>query len=1142
MSTTEDTTQAPQGTRYRVLILGSLALERNGTPLDTARWQPRVQALFKLLVTASDRQRRREELIDLLWPEGDPEAAAGNLRILVHRLRLTLGGEPSPVLSGGGWITLNPAYGWELDLEQMETLAGEANGDVAQLEAAVALYRGEPLIEDRYEEWAAPLLARAQRVWRDAVLQLAGFYRARGQYVTAATWFERLLEVDPLDEEAVQGVLAMLNNAKRPGEALRRYQRFKDLLGAELGVEPSKETLLLVETIKRPLSDEPATVEPSPERPLPVGGFLGARPEGSLVDRRDELERSMLASDAALAGTARVLVLSGEPGVGKTRLAQEIMLRLREGPFLVVTACCYERERTLPFAPFLDLLALVYAAAPSAVQIDAARRWPQLAWLLPAGTMLATDEEATEEPDEQRALFRACSGFLSAVATERPLALMLDDVQWADESSLDLLHFLARETHGLRLLFLIGYRDSDISREHPLARVVRDMAREGLAERIALGRLDPDQTRMLVANAFGEAGSPQEFSEFVYRRTKGNPFFVKKMVEALGGRYRLVRQIAVGGMGRVFEAVDTTTGQRVAAKLMFARAEADPKAFLRFQQEAHVLAALDHPNIVRVYGAFAEEHASCIIMELLEGMSLANVVDGERLPLARVKQVALQVTAALASAHERGIVHRDIKPDNIMLTNGDRVKVTDFGIARLMRPLGETTLTATGMTMGTPLYMSPEQIQAGEIDNRADLYSFGAVLYHLVTGQPPFVGDDPVSIGYQHVHELPVPPRVLRPELPESWESVILRALAKDPNQRYQTAVAMERAVEALPAEADAGEQTALARATPIRSPRVVNMMPHRASPEPRRMARLAVPVSIVLLAAALLGGRALGIGASGTGAGLLDGPAGVALDGRGSLYVVDADNDRVRQFSPAGASIGSWGSPGNGILQFNTPSDIAIKRPDRLYISDARNKRILVIQGGREINDIQFDVGSVGLDRRGDLYATDYGHSQIAVFRGEGPAYTSIPIPEINVGSFDFPAGIAIGSRGQIYIANRLDNGIIVLSASGKPSTFFGRKDHQTGTAAGEFNAPSDVTLDRQGNVYVVDTYNNRIQKLSPSGVPLKVWGTTKMRRFHLPTSIAVDAHGNMYVSEHFDNLVLKLSPAGKLLWSTDGAHLQHG
>jgi serine/threonine-protein kinase len=1141
VSAVEDAANQSQGTRYRVLILGPFALERAGIRIDTGRWQSRVQQLFKLLITAPDRQRRREELIDLLWPDGDPAAVAGNLRILVHRLRLTLGGEPSPVLSGGGWISLNPAYGWELDLEQMEELAGEADGDGSRLESAVALYRGEPLIEDRYEAWAAPLLARAQRVWRDAVLQLAGIHRARGQYAAAAIWFDRLLEVDPLDEEAMQGVLAMLSHSGQPTEALRRYQNFKEYLRAELDATPASETQRLIDTIKQQLGAEPSSVESLPERPLPIGGFLGALPEGPLVDRRDELERALSASDAARAGAGSVLVLLGEAGIGKTRLAQEIMVRLREASFLVLTTDCYERERAVPFAPFLDLLALMFAAAPPAVRIDVGHRWPQLAWLLPEGAVPVREDEVTEEPDEQRALFRACSGFLGTMARERPLALMLDDLQWANESNLDLLYFLARETRSLRVLFLISYRDADISREHPLAKVVRDLSREGLAERIALGRLGPDETAVLVANTFENVSVPTEFHEFVYRRTKGNPFFIKKLVEALGGHYRLVRQIAAGGMGRVFEAVDTLTGQHVAAKLMFARSEADPKAFLRFQQESHVLAALDHPNIVRVVGAFAEEHASCIIMELVEGNSVADVIEREPLTLGRIKHMAMQVTAALAGAHERGIVHRDIKPDNIMLADGDQVKVTDFGIARLMRPLGETTLTATGMAMGTPLYMSPEQIQAGEIDNRTDIYSLGAVLYRLVTGRPPFAGDDPVSIAYKHVHELPIPPRVLRPELPEAWESAILRALAKDPNERYQTAVAMERALAELPEEADARKQAPLVSVAPGRYPDVVDVTPRIASRgRSRRTVWRAVPAVVLLVAALLLAIRALGVGASGSGADLLSGPTGIALDGRGFLYVVDADNNRVREFSPAGESVGSLGSSGNGILQFSTPSDIVIRPPDRLYVSDAGNKRILVIQDGREVNDMQFDVGSLGLDRHGNVYGTDYGHAQIRVFHGEGPDFTSIVIPEINVSSFSFPAGIVVGSADQIYIADRLHNGVAVLSASGGEQLFLGRKDRQTGTAPGEFNTPSDVALDRQGNVYVADTYNNRVQRLSPSGEPRAVWGSTKRRHFDLPTSIAVDAHGNVYVSEHFDNLVMKLSPAGQLIWSSDGEHLR--
>jgi len=266
----------------------------------------------------------------------------------------------------------------------------------------------------------------------------------------------------------------------------------------------------------------------------------------------------------------------------------------------------------------------------------------------------------------------------------------------------------------------------------------------------------------------------------------------------LGGRYQLVREIGAGGMGRVFQALDTETGRTVAAKIMIASSEDNLEALLRFQQEGAVLSTLKHPNIVEVYGTFLEEHTSCIIMELLEGQSLAQILRSEgRLPLPRVKYLAYQVASALAFAHKRAIVHRDVKPDNVMVVGNDQVKVTDFGIARILRT-GATLNTATGVTIGTPLYMAPEQIEGQKVDGRADIYSFGAVLYQMVTGRPPFEGEDPLTVAFKHVHKAPQPPSEVNADVPEDWEAVILKALAKDPADRFQTAAALEEAVGTL--------------------------------------------------------------------------------------------------------------------------------------------------------------------------------------------------------------------------------------------------------------------------------------------------------------------------------------------------------
>jgi len=200
----------------------------------------------------------------------------------------------------------------------------------------------------------------------------------------------------------------------------------------------------------------------------------------------------------------------------------------------------------------------------------------------------------------------------------------------------------------------------------------------------------------------------------------------------VAGRYQLVREIGAGGMGRVFQALDMETGTTVAAKMLMAGDEVSLDALIRFQTEGAVLSALKHPNIVQVYSTHLEDHISCIIMEFLEGRSLGQILRAERLSLARTKHLMQQVATALAFAHSRGVVHRDVKPDNIMIVGNDHVKVTDFGIARVLQE-GNTlrALTVTGASMGTPLYMAPEQIEGQRVDGRTDIYAVQNVA-HIV--------------------------------------------------------------------------------------------------------------------------------------------------------------------------------------------------------------------------------------------------------------------------------------------------------------------------------------------------------------------------------------------------------------------------
>jgi serine/threonine protein kinase len=241
----------------------------------------------------------------------------------------------------------------------------------------------------------------------------------------------------------------------------------------------------------------------------------------------------------------------------------------------------------------------------------------------------------------------------------------------------------------------------------------------------------------------------------------------------------------------------------VAAKVVLARTEIDLDVLLRFQQEGAMLATLSHPNIVRIHDTFAEQHACCIIMELLDGPTLGQILRTGPLPLPRAKRLALQVAAALTYAHAQGIVHRDIKPDNIVVVSENQVKVTDFGIARLLQPDAlPQTIATTGMRMGTPLYMAPEQVEGKKVDGRTDIYAFGALLFHMVTGRPPFEGEDALVVAIKHVQDDPPRPSSLNPAIPAAWDALIQKTLAKDPGRRFQSAKELEAAIAALHAEA----------------------------------------------------------------------------------------------------------------------------------------------------------------------------------------------------------------------------------------------------------------------------------------------------------------------------------------------------
>ena len=255
------------------------------------------------------------------------------------------------------------------------------------------------------------------------------------------------------------------------------------------------------------------------------------------------------------------------------------------------------------------------------------------------------------------------------------------------------------------------------------------------------------------------------------------------------GRYEIQGELGRGAMGVVYKAVDPVIGRTVAVKTLRLSEEGTglsrPELLNRFQTEARAAGLLTHPNIVVVFDAGEEDGLYYITMELVEGKSLQALLDsGQAFPLARVLRIMEQTCSALQFAHERSIVHRDIKPANLMLTADDTVKITDFGTAKILQ-FG--TVQQTAHVMGTPSYMSPEQVKGRVVDGRSDIFSLGVMLYEMITGEKPFPGQNITTVIYKIVNEDPVPPRTIDPTIHHGLSAVVLKALAKDPSARYQS-------------------------------------------------------------------------------------------------------------------------------------------------------------------------------------------------------------------------------------------------------------------------------------------------------------------------------------------------------------------
>lgn len=542
-----DTGSAPA---FRVLVLGPFALYEDDRPLHPGTWAPRAQTLFKLVVTAPDHRRSRDEIVDTLWPEASPEAGAANLRYTLHLLRRMFGGrDPSPILSEKHLIALNPTFTWEVDLDQFEDLVRTAGDDTRALKHAAELYRGEPLIEDRYADWAMPVQDRIQRTWRSVCLRLASRYRAGGAPQEAIDWYERILQSDPLDEQAMVELLNALLALNRYTDALRHYRKFVQRLDEELGVPPGPEIL----TLGQRLTQQPAhpgslehrhpgdaatrAVPVVPSYPLPV--------TGTLIGRATELSTILTAlphggSEEGLSMPLMLLV-GAEAGMGKTRLLADVAQRARERGVLTLAGGCYEQEGGLPYGPIHDALLDYIDAQPEAVlrdRLDAVL--PELVRIIPEirGQFDVAEKVGIDPESHRLHLFSSVALALNRLTIDAPLLILLDDLHWVDDGTLQLLHFLLRQSRLERVVIVGAYRIEEVASQTSLDGFLTEIQMARRAKLIQLQPLREEELAPVLEEQLGGACA-RSLAEVLHQRSSGNPFFALQMLQLLRQEDRL---------------------------------------------------------------------------------------------------------------------------------------------------------------------------------------------------------------------------------------------------------------------------------------------------------------------------------------------------------------------------------------------------------------------------------------------------------------------------------------------------------------------------------------------------------------------------------------------------------------------------
>ncbi|MDP7725992.1 serine/threonine-protein kinase PknD [Mycobacterium sp. TY814] len=600
------------------------------------------------------------------------------------------------------------------------------------------------------------------------------------------------------------------------------------------------------------------------------------------------------------------------------------------------------------------------------------------------------------------------------------------------------------------------------------------------------------------------------------------------------GRYRLQNMMGQGGMGEVWRAYDTATNRTVAIKLLPPQLATDQTFVQRFRREAEAAAQLNNPHIIPIHNYGEIDGRLYVDMRLVEGRDLEEKLAGGPLPPQRAVHIIEQVAQALRAAHKVGLVHRDVKPSNILLDEDDFAYLIDFGIARGADDAG---LTGSREMIGSWHYMAPERLMAQDADARADVYALTCVLYECLTGNRPYPGDSLESQVTAHLTLPPPRPSSTRPDLPADFDAVIAKGMAKEPAERYQTVTELAAALGS-PADADAVAGSAETMAADAAAVTVLSegagKPPLLARMSPR--ARVALGAVLVTLVAAVVVTTTVFVHRAGTMSGQssgqssvvkpspppspapteivlpfagLNGPLGIAVDGGGNVYVVDNGNNRVVKLDAATLE--------QSVLPFTDlryAVGVAVDSRGTVYVSDSYNERVTKLAAGAASQTVlkleRNGPHGIAVDGADNLYLADWIKDRVLkVVPGTG-AQTALPMTGL-----DGPEGVTVDGAGNVYVADLGDGQVTKLTVeTGAQSTvpFFG------------LVKPWGVAVDGAGNVYVSDAGTGRVVRLAATTGSQSVLPFPGLDG---PHGVAVDGAGNLYVAESGKNRVLKLPKA---------------